>query len=384
MSPEPADDELTRSPLDARHRALHATLVAFAGWAMPLRYGSELAEHHAVRNAAGVFDLSHMGEIAVRGPQAGALLDAALVGWLSALEVGQARYTMACAASGGVLDDLVVYRRGQDDFLVVANAANTATIHSLLAGHSGPGAAVEDETAATALVALQGPHAPALFAAVTGVDLAGLRNYRATARYIAGAPALVARTGYTGEDGVEVFLPPDAAGALFDALLEAGAPDGVLACGLAARDSLRLEAGMPLYGNELTLETNPYEAGLGRVVRLDKPGDFSGRSALEHIAATGVTRRLAGLESPGPRSPRHGQRVLAAVGDEAIGVVTSGAPSPSLGHPVAMAYLPVGVAVAGTALRVDVRGRLEPAVVVDLPFYRRGATHPAPSHEGDA
>jgi aminomethyltransferase len=371
---ESGEVDVRHSPLEQRHEALGATLVAFAGWRMPLRYSSELAEHAAVRERAGVFDLSHMGEIAVEGPGAGDLLDAALVGWLSALTPGQARYTMACTESGGVVDDLVVYRRSDEAFLVVANAANAATILAQLAQRAHPGARVTDRTAEVGLVAIQGPRAGRILGALTAAALDTIGNYRALEANVLGRAALVARTGYTGEDGFELFVAAEDAPALFDALLDAGAGEGVLPAGLAARDSLRLEAGMPLYGNELTSETNPYEAGLGRVVRLDKPADFVGRAALARLAAEEPGRRLVGLLAAGARAPRAGYTVRAPGrgGEEAVvGTVTSGAPSPTLRRPIAMAYVARAAAEVGTELTVDVRGRPEPVVVTALPFYRR-------------
>jgi aminomethyltransferase len=346
---------VTTTPLIAVHERLGATMTEFAGWIMPLRYGSETAEHNAVRTAAGLFDLSHMGEIAVTGPGAGAALDYALVGNLSALRPGRARYTMICAPDGGVLDDLVVYRQGPERFLVVANAANTATVLSELRARCAP-SVVTDETEQTALIAIQGQNAVRLLPRFTE-----LRYYAGTYGEVAGHEAWVARTGYTGEDGFEVYCSPSAAVDVWEALSEARP------AGLAARDTLRLEAGMPLYGNELSREVTPYEAGLGRVVKLDKPGDFVGRDALALRAASGPRRVLAGLAMRSRRVPRHGYAVVTEDG-EPCGVVTSGAPSPTLGHPIAMAYLEPG---APAPFGIDIRGRTERADVVELPFYDR-------------
>jgi aminomethyltransferase len=363
--------------LDAVHTALGATLTDFAGWRMPLRYGSERAEHLAVRTAAGLFDLSHMGEIAVTGPAAGALLDYALVGHLSALAPGRARYTMICAEDGGILDDLIVYRLAGDEFLVVANAANAATVlAALTARAAGFDAAVRDDRDAYALLAVQGPRSAAVLGRLTGADLAGLRYYAGLPGEVAGRPALIARTGYTGEDGFELFCAPADAGHLWRALTEAGAADGLVPCGLACRDTLRLEAGMPLYGNELTADTTPFDAGLGRVVKFAKPGDFVGRAALERAARRAETdppRRLVGLVARGRRVPRAGYPVTGADGT-VIGAVTSGAPSPTLGRPIAMAYVDAAHAEPGTeGVHVDIRGTREPYDVVALPFYRRPA-----------
>ncbi|WP_374191780.1 glycine cleavage system aminomethyltransferase GcvT [Cellulomonas sp. zg-ZUI22] len=380
------------SPLHDEHVALGAALTAFAGWQMPLRYTSDLAEHTAVRTAAGLFDLSHMGEIEVAGPEAGAFLDRALVGNLSGLRVLGARYTMVVQEDGGVIDDLVVYRTGEHTYLVVANASNHDVVLAELrerAAGTGLDVRVEDRSAATGLVAVQGPHALSVVEAVPGLtpDPDGLADVTpATLRYYAclpmrfdGRPVLVARTGYTGEDGFEFFVDAAGAPALWRALLTAGADHGLVPAGLSARDSLRLEAGMPLYGHELDRTTTPHDAGLGRVVRLDKvdadgePVPFVGRDALAARAHSAPARVLVGLQGLGRRAARHGYAVHASTQPDApvVGTVTSGAPSPTLGHPVAMAYVTPEVSAEGTELAVDVRGRREPVRVVPLPFYRR-------------
>ncbi|MEN1974206.1 glycine cleavage system aminomethyltransferase GcvT [Cellulomonas sp. P4] len=373
------------SPLHAEHEALGATMTPFAGWLMPLRYAGDLAEHQAVRTAAGLFDLSHMGELHVDGPGAGAGLDRALVGNISGLAVGRARYTMIVAEDGGILDDLIVYRLADASFLVVANAANVAVVRDALAERlAGADASLTDRTLETALVAVQGPRAVEV---VTGLvadpdEAAAVRDvryYAAVRATVAGVPALVARTGYTGEDGFELFVPADAAPGLWRDLLEAGRPVGLVPAGLSARDSLRLEAGMPLYGNELDRTTAPHDAGLGRVVRLDKttpdgePLPFVGREALAARAHATPSRVLVGLVGLGRRAARHGHEVLTGTGADAatVGRVTSGAPSPTLGTPIAMAYVTPEVSAPGTELAVDVRGRREPVRVVELPFYRR-------------
>jgi aminomethyltransferase len=375
------DPEVTRprrTPLTAVHEQLGATLTDFAGWLMPLRYGSELAEHTAVRTAAGLFDLSHMGEIAVTGPDAAGALDYALVGNLSALAPGRARYTMICAPDGGVVDDLIVYRLSGEEFLVVANAANTpAVLGALRQRAGGRDASVTDRTEDYALIAIQGPRAAGILGPLTSIDLTAVRYYTGHQGEVAGRPALLARTGYTGEDGFELFVRPGDAERLWAALTEAGAGAALAPAGLAARDTLRLEAGMPLYGNELGPDITPFDAGLGRVVKFDKPGDFVGRTALAERAEATPRRTLAGLAGQSRRVPRHGYQVLwdGLPG----GTVTSGAPSPTLGRPIAMAYLDPDVArqaaadTAGSRLAVDVRGSAEPAVLVSLPFYHRPA-----------
>ena len=365
------------TPLLTTHERLGATMTEFAGWRMPLRYGSETTEHNAVRTNAALFDLSHMGEIAVTGPGAGAALNYAVCGWLSRLSVGRARYTMICAPDGGILDDLIIYRQAEERFLVVANAANVSVVLGALrervsggagGGETGspPGAVVTDESAATGLISIQGPNGIGFLSSVTNLPLDGMAYYAGAYGKVAGREAWVARTGYTGEDGFEIFCAPGDCEPIWEALF--GLVDGGLpVAGLAARDTLRLEAGMPLYGNELGLDVTPYEAGLGRVVRLDKPGDFVGRSALAARAAEGPRRTLIGLLGKSRRVPRHGYAVLSDAG-EPVGVVTSGAPSPTLGVPIAMAY--VSGSLSGP-LRIDVRGKAEPAEVTGLPFYDR-------------
>jgi aminomethyltransferase len=370
-----------QTPLRAVHERLGAAMTSFAGWRMPLRYPAtgETAEHQAVRRAAGLFDLSHMGEITLTGPGAGTALDYALTGLLSALAVGRARYTMICAPDGGVLDDLVVYRRGAEEFLVIANAANTGTVFSALRERArGYDASVTDVTMDYALIAIQGPASAGILAGLTALDLDAMKYYAGAPGSVAGQPAWVARTGYTGEDGFEVYCAPGTAVTVWDALLAHGAPAGLVPAGLAARDTLRLEAGLPLYGNELGPDVTPFEANLGRVVKFDKPGDFVGREALAARAAAGPFRILTGLTILSRRVARHGYPVL--VDGKPGGVVTSGAPSPTLGVPIAMAYLepgavggaaPGGAGAGGAGIAVDIRGSAVPASITDLPFYRR-------------
>jgi aminomethyltransferase len=360
-----------RTSLYDLHAGLGASLTDFAGWAMPVRYGSDIAEHRAVRAAAGLFDLGHMGEIEVSGPDAAGLLDHALVGHLSALDVGRARYTMLCDETGGVLDDLVVYRLTAERYLVVANAANTDVVLAALRARStGFAAECTDRTDRYGLLAIQGPRAAAIVAKLCDSAVDDLRYYAIDAARVADTPVLIARTGYTGEDGFELFCAPADAVGLWHALTDAGASDGLVPAGLAARDTLRLEAGMPLYGHELTADRTPYEAGLGRVVRLDKPGDFVGRAALAARHQDGPAAVLVGLAGRGRRSARAGYAVLDSDG-ATVGTVTSGAPSPTLGRPIAMAHVAPRCADPGTPLTVDVRGAHETFDVVALPFYRR-------------
>jgi glycine cleavage system T protein (aminomethyltransferase) len=373
---EPRAGEPRPTPLLAVHERLGAAMTGFAGWLMPLRYRSETAEHQAVRRAAGLFDLSHMGEITVTGPGAGAALDYAVTGQPSVIAPGRARYTMICADDGGVLDDLIVYRLAGEEYLIVANAANTQVVREALTGRAdGHDAKVSDRTADYALIAIQGPAAARILGPLTDIPLEGVKYYASHRARVSGREVLLARTGYTGEDGFELFTSPEDAEPVWTALAAAGSPEGLVPAGLAARDTLRLEAGMPLYGNELGPEVTPFEAGLGRVVKFGKPGDFVGRAALEARAAEGPRRVLVGLTGATRRVPRHGYGVL--WDGQPRGAVTSGAPSPTLGVPIAMAYVEPEVArlapaaAAGSMLAVDIRGSAEPARWTDLPFYHR-------------
>ncbi len=376
--PDPQSAALRRTPLAEVHEALGASMTDFAGWLMPLRYHSELTEHAAVRTAAGLFDLSHMGELRVTGPGAAAALDYALVSDISAIHPGRAKYTMITDAHGGVIDDLIVYRLADHNFLVVANASNAATVAAELTKRaSGHAATVEDRTTEYALIAIQGPRSPDILARLTDTDLAGIRYYASYEARVAGREVLLARTGYTGEDGFEIFAAPPDAPVLWAQLTEAGRDAGLIPAGLAARDSLRLEAGMPLYGNELSRDVTPYDAGLGRVVKLDKAADFVGREALADRAGQPPRRVLVGLAGLTRRVPRHGYPVL--WDGKPAGAVTSGAHSPTLGKPIAMAYLDADAANqaqqaaenAPDRLAIDIRGSAEPAALVPLPFYRR-------------
>jgi aminomethyltransferase len=358
------------SPLEDRHLALGARLIEFAGWLMPVQYSGILDEHRAVRGKAGLFDLSHMGELFVEGPQAAEGLDYALAGDAASLTVGRSRYTMICAPDGGVMDDLIVYRLAPGRFMVVANASNAGTVSDALTERlEGFRAVLDDRSLTTALIAIQGPLAISILEPLTDVAIESLHYYAIAEGKVAGIPALVARTGYTGEDGFEVFVDVAEAAGVWDALSKAGSRAGMVPVGLGARDTLRLEAGMPLYGNELSRETTPFEAGLGRVVKLDKAGDFVGRAALARAAAEEPRRKLVGLIMRGRGIARHGYPVYA--GERQSGVVTSGTQSPTLGVPIAMAYVAPSDATPGTILEVGIRDGRVAAEIVPLPFYRR-------------
>jgi aminomethyltransferase len=367
---EDAAATVHETPLADRHVALGARMIDFAGWRMPVQYTSILDEHRAVRERVGLFDLSHMGELWVEGQEAAAALDAAVVSAPSRLAVGRAQYSMIVAPDGGILDDLIIYRRADDRFMVVANAGNAAVVSDALAERlAGTRAILDDHSLATGLVAIQGPRAVDVLRPLTDVDLDAVRYYAIADGTVAGIPAQVARTGYTGEDGFEVFVETDRTAALWDVLLDGVGAAGGLPVGLGARDTLRLEAGMPLYGNELDRDTTPFDAGLGRVVKFDKPGDFVGRAALEKAAAEGPRRRLVGLVVEGRGIARHGYPVHA--GERRTGVVTSGTQSPTLGQPIAMASIAAPDGELGTILDVEIRDARVPARVVPLPFYRR-------------
>ena len=374
-SPAASDAGPRFSPLHDVHVALGAAFTDFAGWQMPVRYSSDLAEHHAVRTAAGIFDISHMAEIAVDGPDAAAFLDAALAGRLSAMAPGKAKYSLVLNEQGGIVDDLIVYRLTDSSYLVVANASNRFAVVEALQQRVSMNdntfnVALDDRTEAIALIAVQGPASAAVLAATPGLAIDGLNDLRYYAwgsGTFAGLDLMVARTGYTGEDGFELYVSAEHAGALWAALTVAGEPLGLVPCGLAARDTLRLEAGMPLYGHELGLNIQPVQAGLGRVVVTDKPA-FVGRDAI--IAGPPVDAPvLVGLRAEGRRAARAEYPIFH--GDALVGEVTSGALSPTLGYPIAMAFVAPEASALGTQLELDVRGTRIAATVVTVPFYSR-------------
>ena len=386
------------TPLRERHEALGASFTDFGGWQMPVRYTSDLAEHHAVRQAAGLFDISHMAEFLVTGEFAGEFLDYALAGRLSAMTVGKAKYSLVLAEDGGIVDDVIVYRLAEDRYLVIANAGNRGFVDAAFAsrvrsfpskierdrpelaggaersfeGFLGDrGVDVEDVSDEYALLAVQGPTAEAIVSSTAGITDLGTpwaeQKYYAWADALfTGSPLLLARTGYTGEDGFELLVKAADAPALWDALLVAGQAHGLVPAGLAARDTLRLEAGMPLYGHELSRDIKPSQAGLGRVVVADKEA-FIGKGAVDAASDAPV---LVGLVAEGKRAGRAGYPVVDQDG-AVLGEITSGALSPTLGHPIAMAYVAPSSAAVGTAVFLDVRGTRIPATVTALPFYRR-------------
>lgn len=360
------------TPLRARHEALGASFTDFGGWQMPVRYTSDLAEHHAVRRAAGIFDISHMAEFTIDGPDSAEYLDYALAGRLSAMAVGRAKYSLLLAEDGGIIDDVIVYRLQDDSFLIISNAGNRDAVREALQTRTESfEATVADVSDDYALIAVQGPAAESILAGVDGIADVSIpwteqKYYAWASATYAGKPLLLARTGYTGEDGFELLVDAEDAESLWDAVLAAGESEGLVPAGLAARDTLRLEAGMPLYGHELSRETKPAQAGLGRVVVADKDR-FVGKDA---VMPAPDARVLVGLVAEGRRAGRAGYAVVAEDGTP-LGEITSGALSPTLGHPIAMAFVDPSSAEEGTAVFLDVRGTRIPATVTPLPFYRR-------------
>ena len=366
---------LARTPLFDEHVSLGGKLVPFAGWEMPVQYPTGItSEHRAVRSAAGLFDVSHMGEFIVRGPQALDFLQHVSVNDVAQVEVGQAQYSAMCYETGGVVDDLLVYRYA-DRYMLVVNASNLAKDWAWLSSHASRfDVEIEDVSNGTALLALQGPAARSILRPLVDRDVDAVQYYRFTEGTVKGVPATIAATGYTGEDGFELYVTAADAVRVWRALLEAGKPASLVPTGLGARDSLRLEMGYALYGNELDADHTPLEGGLGWITKLDEAsgkGDFIGRDALLKQKREGIPRRLVGLLLGERSFPRHGYEVVA--GGERIGIVTSGTLSPSLGRGIALAYVPPEHAKPGTELQVDARGRLLDAVVSRPPFYTAGS-----------
>jgi aminomethyltransferase len=365
-------EELKRTPLYECHKEAGGKMVPFAGWEMPVQYSGVMEEHRAVRTAAGLFDVSHMGEIRVRGAGALGLLQRLTPNDVSKLAPGRAHYSGLLTDRATYVDDLLIYRLGEEDFLVVVNASNADRDFDWIASRVGdaPDAAeVVNVSDDYALLALQGPKALAILAPLASLDVSTLRYYGFAQGEVAGVPALISRTGYTGEDGVELYLAPEDAPAVWRRLLQEGAPHGLVPAGLGARDTLRLEAGMALYGHEIDDTTTPLEAGLAWVVKLGK-GDFLGRDVLAFQQAEGVKRKLVGFEVLGRGIGRQGHSILDASGNP-VGTVTSGTFSPTFEKALGMAYVPVGLDSPGTRLGLDVRGKQVEAQVVALPFYTR-------------
>lgn len=364
-------DTLLRTPLHDLHLRHEGKMVPFAGYAMPVQYPTGIrAEHAAVREAAGLFDVSHMGEFILSGPDALALIQRVTINDASRVEVGQAQYSAMVREGGGVIDDLIIYRY-DDRWMMVVNAANRAKDWAWMQDHAaGLDVTLVDCSDDTALLALQGPAARAILQTLTETDLDTIGYYRFAEGSVAGVSATISATGYTGEDGFELYVPAAEAPRLWEALLEAGAPHGLIPAGLGARDSLRLEVGYALYGNDLDEEHTPLEGALGWITKLDQ-GEFVGRDALAAQKEAGVERRLVGIRLTARGFPRPGCPVL--VDGEPAGVVTSGTVSPTLGEGIALGYVPVSHAGAGSEIAVEIRGRAIPAVVQRPPFYTEGS-----------
>jgi aminomethyltransferase len=362
-----------RTPLHDRHVALGARMVEFAGYDMPLQYSNIRDEHVAVRTRAGLFDVSHMGRLTVRGEGAFDALQRLVTNDVGRLGSMQSQYTVMCTEDGGIIDDLIVIAGMKPGgYYVVVNAATHEKDVAWMRAHLGDAVELEDITSDVALIALQGPLAAAILQPLTDADLTSLRPFQTTGASLAGLEShvsVVSRTGYTGEDGFELFIDSSQAPALWDALLEAGAASGLLPCGLAARDTLRLEAGLRLYGQDMDESVDPLSCGLGWVVKLDKGTDCLGAPALRRIKEQGVPRKFVGLRMEGRTIARHGMRVLRE--GDVVGEVTSGTFSFTLGCGIATAYVEPAVAASGAPLSVDIRGTVAPAEQVPLPFYKR-------------
>lgn len=365
--------EPKKTPLYDAHVRYGGKIIDFGGWALPVQYQAGIIEEHRnTRRNAGLFDVSHMGEFRVTGKDPLGFIQKAVVNDIARTAIGQCTYSPMCYPSGGVVDDLIVYRLGEKEYLIVVNAANTdkdfSWMTDILKGF--PGTSLVNESARTAELALQGPKAEAILQKLTKTDLKGIGYYHCQDNVtVAGVKTLVSRTGYTGEDGFEIFSAPNDAMTLWEAVMEAGKPFGLLPVGLGARDTLRFEACMPLYGQELDAERTPLEAGLGRFVSFDK-GDYIGRQALEAQRDKGLERKLVGFEMVGRGIPRHGYPLLDAAGGKEIGYVSTGSYCPSLDKNLGLGYAPAAMTGVGQKLSVGIRGKAVEAVVVRIPFYK--------------
>lgn len=374
MSPLAAEESLTdsdikKTPLHDAHREAGARMTAFAGWDMPIQYTGVIDEHMAVRTRAGLFDVSHMGEVDVVGREALDFLQHVTCNDVSRLAPGRIQYSALTTPEGTFVDDLLVYKRGEDDYLLVINAGNTPKDVDWLGYHAkGYNLRLDNVSGRWCQLALQGPRAQEILATLTEAALPAMKYYGFVQDKVCGVPCIVSRTGYTGEDGFEIYGPSESAEKLWYGLLAAGAPAGLVPAGLAARDTLRLEAKMALYGNDIDETTTVLEADLGWIMKIEK-GDFLGRDALARQKADGVTRQLVGFETEGRAIARHGHTAMSK--GEAVGTVTSGTFAPFLKKNIGLAYLPVALRQPGSRFEIDIRGRLEPAVVVPTPFYSR-------------
>ena len=362
---------LKRTPLYEQHLELGARIVDFSGWEMPVQYTSILEEHEAVRTHAGLFDVSHMGEFKVEGSGTLAFLQSLVPNDVSRLAMHQALYTQFCKPDGGVIDDLLIYRLAEEDYMLVVNAGNIEKDLAWVKEHAKgvPHVLVMDQSDYTSLLALQGPEAQTILQPLTDVDLASIRYYHCEAGLVNGINCLISRTGYTGEDGFELYCASVDVVALWQKLLEVGNAHGLLPAGLGARDTLRLEAALCLYGHELDEQTNPLEASLGWTVKLSKLDQFIGRDVLQQVKEQGPKKKLIGIDMVDRGIPRGGYTLYD--NEQSIGIVTSGAPGPTIHKNIAMGYVDAAHAVVGNSIQVDIRGKRLAARIVPLPFYKR-------------
>ncbi len=364
-----SEAELKKTPLYAAHQRAGARIVPFAGYAMPVQYSGASDEHLTVRQAVGLFDVSHMGEVFFEGPGALAVADRIVTNNLAKLTPGQAIYTVMCQPDGGIIDDLVVYKFSDEKLLICVNAANRSKDVQWMQAQAGDECIVTDRSDDYVQIAIQGPSAATLVGRLTDLDLSSVATYRFVEGLVADRSMIVARTGYTGEDGFELYCNAADGDHVWSALLESGQDLGVKPAGLAARDSLRLEYCYALYGNDIDESTNPYEAGLGWVVKLKKPSDFIGKDALSQIKADGTKRKLVPFEVTGKGIARQGYPVL--IDGKNGGVVTSGTKTPSVGKAVGLAYVPIDHATEGSVFQIDIRGKPVDAVVTTRPFLKK-------------
>lgn len=368
-----ATADLKRTPLYECHREAGAKLVPFAGWEMPVQYEGVIEEHRAVRTAAGLFDVSHMGQVFVEGSGAEAFLDSLTPNWVAKLPLGRAHYSGLLTERGTYVDDLLIYRLAAERFLVVVNASNAARDFEWIASRAPQGVSVTDASDDYALIAVQGPRAVEILAPLCAPDIRPIRYYGFAEGTVAGIPAILSRTGYTGEDGFEIIAPADQIESIWDQLLAAGHAHCLQPAGLGARDTLRTEMCYPLYGHELDENTTPIEAGVGFFVALDK-GEFIGRSVLAAQKAEGPKKRCVAFKMTGKSAPPRPSYPIWSTGPDAaaVGLVVSGTQSPSLNQGIGLGYVPPTLATPGTTLEIEIRGRRFPAVVVKKPIYAKG------------
>lgn len=358
-----------KTPLYDEHVRLGGKIVDFAGWEMPVQYTGVIDEHLAVRKAAGLFDVSHMGQVEISGAGAEALIQSLTTNDVKKMTDGRAQYSILCNERGTVIDDIIVYRFGTAHYIIVVNASNAEKDFKWMKAHERADAKVSDRSSDFALIAFQGPKAAEILQTLTDINLAPIKSYYFKVGTVAGKKdTIVARTGYTGEDGFELFLKPADAASVWQALLEKGKSQGVKPAGLGARDTLRLEMKYSLYGHEITEETNPLEAGLGWVVKLDTPDDFIGKKAITQIKSKGLTRKLVGFKMKDRGIPRQDYPIV--IDSTVKGIVTSGTMSPSLDVGIGIGYVPSTKCELGSEIGIDIRGQIKKAVVVETPFYK--------------